>query len=202
MCDVVEKLNRAARLAYLYMLQRNHDDANWGHPGEFKLFDCGLARQIVVHVSEKIILAQPQDWSVLEPLVWRNVDGESVEQGYFFDILYRIMEASSGGAAITQAVQDDMYIKEEGVVLLDWDLGHNVKKSNLVLSKTKQRAMERGRCALLDKYPLNINPLPCTTNGNYTGPHQGPMGARSQTPLDTPILNYFPFLKQTRPGAP
>lgn len=193
----MEKLYRAYRLGYIYLAQRAHDNPDlWSSPGTLKMIHPSLARQIMELLSERAILSMPDDWTILEPIRYRNVNNNVVDQGYFFRALHQIMRAATdnGDGAITAEIERNVYVKkgnDNNVLSGDWDIGHDINNNTSIrFDREKQRAMEKGRVALLQLYP-EVNALPCTLYANYMGNQNAQLvGAVATTCAEA----HFPYL--------
>jgi hypothetical protein len=199
---VVEKLNRAYRLAYIYLSQRAHDHpGKWSSPGKMKLFHPNLAIQIMEMVPATAILGMPDDWTILEPIEYNNVLGERKSHGHFIDTLYRIIRATvDHDSDITEEVENAFYVKKGGYIdelLGEWDIGHTNDSNTVTFSKKKQDMMEDGRVTILRRFP-ELHGLPCMRTANYCGEHGIIRVARG---VKTCHPSEFCYLKPARIGG-
>jgi hypothetical protein len=201
---VVEKINRACRLAYVYLLQRHVDHPKaWNHPGDFRLYHPGFISDILELVSAETILDQPDDWSILEPIVYTAANGQTKEQKYFMEYLYQVMTDNlPEEEELTEGYLAHYYVPALNTTtpLGTWDLDHETHSSKLTLSKEKQIKMETGRNVILGKFVgdaqnRHLLPLLCTTRASYIGVDSDK--TTGFFPFDK-TADLFPYLKNKR----
>ena len=186
----LKKINDACRRAYLFLLKRhNSNGGTWGSPGNPLFFSGQAIRQIFVgHITPDDIISQPDDWTILEPVVVRLPNGS-------YRTLKLIYEYMGDLILENNLDENSIYVKmfdNEAANLETWELYEDEVNVSLQYNvQGKSLLMEAGREYLLRKYPQRFNPLPCTLTADGTV-------AVPRPATTVPDIQSYPYLQRIR----